>query len=359
MTSVLVRPRHHTSTPRPTPPPRPALLRECDRVPELFDLPAPASADTVNGPLSPVLGSGEYVTFDDVAEEDANTARFAAAASKAVRACRGCPFLQQCRRDAYERLAAGQQPQGEVVAAVAFNDEGLPEPSIHNKPHARELDQHTLDADLGIHAGSADEYTDWVPADLTPVDLADSYAVDLALDEDKTNLVVSQTYLDTNPDSDADGRIVLSYADEWSVLSRGVASGMTRHRLAQTLGCTWTRASETVYIIGADVDGAFEPTEWDTARRGIYLQDLRDAQALRESAAVAQHARDREVLYHNDVHDHVLDVAAAHNVRVHRRPPPISSRLKRGLCVQRTSSALADIRGVSAGNPHRVPISHA
>ena len=338
MTSVLVRPRPRPNTSPPAPP---ALQRACERRPDIFDLPTPASADTINGPLSPVLGDAQFITFDDLAAEDTATAQFATAATRAVRACEGCPFLQQCRKEAFERMASGQRPQGEVVAAVAFNDAGLPEPAVHNKPVREDLEQLTLDADLGIHVDRADEYTDWVPADLHEIDLSDSYAVDLALDETKTNLVVSQTYLDNNPDASADGRIVLSYADEWAVFRRGIELGMSRHRLAQTLGCSWARASETVFIIGEEIDGAFEPREWDQIRRAIHLQDVDDARELRAARAEAQRQRDREVLHSNDIHDMVLELAAVQNVRVHRRPPPISSRLKRGMCVQRRTDALA------------------
>ncbi|WP_155832226.1 hypothetical protein [Gordonia alkanivorans] len=327
MNSVLVRPYQHTPTPVPSPP---ALQRECDRLPDLFDLPTPASADLLEGPLSPVVGTTTYVTFNDLEDEDATTARFAKQAAKAVAACKGCPFLQSCRKEAHERLSAGQRPQSEIVAAVAFNDAGLPEPAVHNTCTEQELEQHTLDADLGINATRATEYTDWVPADLEPIDLADTQAVALALDEMKTNYVVSQTYLDLNPDASADGRIVLSYADEWAVLTRGIHSGVSRHRLAQILDCSWKRSSETAFIIGlceAD-ENSFEPTPWDHVRRAIYRSDVDEERTQRANAAAAQRSRDRHVLQRNHIHDEVLDLATAYGVRIDKPARAIPPRLR-------------------------------
>lgn len=342
-TSMLVESRVRAATPV-SPAPR---RRVCEQRPQLFDLPEPAPANLSRGPLSPATGGDEFLTFDDLAAEESASSRFARAAKKAANACKTCPFLQDCQKDAYERIASGQRPQGEVVAAVAFNDQGLPDPAVHDVPRQRELDNLTLDFDLGIAAERVDEYTDWVPADLAPMALADSTAVTMALDEQRVDMTIAQSHLDTNTDTTADGRIVLSYDDEWDVLRRSVDAGISRHRVSQILGCTWQRASEMSFIIGCEAEGAFRASTWVTARARIYQQDVADDQARRDARAAQQRARDVELLRRHAIHAQVQSVAENYSdTPVFRRPRPLSSRIKRGVCVSQRSMKLAAFAGL-------------
>lgn len=316
--------------------------RVCEQRPQLFDLPEPPPANLSRGPLAPATGDDEFLTFDDLADQEAASSRFARAAKKAANACKGCPFLQECQKEAFERIASGQRPQGEVIAAVAFNDQGLPDPAVHDVPRQRELDNLTLDFDLGVAAERVDEYTDWVPADLEPIALADSTAVGMALDEQRVDMTIAQSHLDNNPDTAPQGRIVLSYDDEWDVLRRSIDEGVSRHRVSQILGCTWQRASEMSFIIGCEAEGAFRASTWVTARAKIYQHDMDAATERRRMRAAQQRARDVELLRRHAIHDQIMTIAGNYaDMRVHRRPRPVSSRIKRGVCVSQRSTRLA------------------
>lgn len=250
--------------------------RECERRPDLFDMPiteSPASA-VLFGPTGKSRDTAPVsATFDDLDSERISIDRFARAARKAVTACQGCFFLEQCQQSASERMAAGDRPRDEVVGAVAFNGDGVPEPRVHRKPPRRELDQLTFDEDMDLDASyRVDKYNRWLPPELEALPFVDDVAVDMALNELQVNMVVSQSYLDANPDHSADGRIVLTYADEWEALRRGLELDMSRYRLSQLLDCSYPKASEAAFIFGRTEEG-YEPTSVATARRASHLAD--------------------------------------------------------------------------------------
>lgn len=311
-------------------PPAPALQRECVKRPELFDLPSPAADDASRGPLSPILGTTDLVTFDDIEAEDNAAQRFAKAAKKATLACQMCPFLQQCQDETYSDLVSGKRKRGEVVGAVAFNDEGLPDPAVHAKPKRRDLEQLSLDVELDIDTDPHDPYTDWVPADLEPLGLADDVAVELALDELKTNMVVSQTYLDRNPDEDTEGRIVLSYADEWEVVRRSADHGISCNRLAQILGYSWSRTSATLFVLrGEHENESFKPTAWDQAVRSVIAKDDTARRTRRADRVHAQRVRDRNSIRKHRLHRQTQRLAEATGTSARRPSRPLPVRVAR------------------------------
>ena len=329
MTSLMMRTRMPSAR---VPVSAPTIQRECERQPELFDLPEPAPIEVPSGPVATAIGTTSYVTFDAMEAEDEATNTFAHSASRAIAACKACPFLAMCQKEADEGIRSGRRPQGAVVAAVAFNDAGLPEPAVHDKPVKAELEQHTLDADLDIHVTRAS--TDWVAADLEPISMADREAVSAALDDHRTDLTISLSHLDTNPDTEPDGRIVLSYPDEWAVIQRGLANEVTPHRLSQILGCTWTRMCEMAFIGGHDVEGSFKPRAWIKQRRSIADLDRADQTDAINRRRRAQANRDKHLIEQNQLHNMITDLATIHRVRVSTSPPNLCGRIKRAHAIR-------------------------
>lgn len=301
--------------------------RECDRRPHLFDLPSPAPAGMHQGAISPTQGDDSWVTFEAMDAEDEASTAFSTAAAKAVKACQDCPFLAQCQDDTYRQIRSGNRPQGEVLAAVAFNDAGVPDPGVHTPVRARERDQLTFDCELGLDGAITDPDIDWLPADLETISIFDSQAVEMALDGERVNFTVTQSHLDANPDEGIDGRIVLSYDDEWEVLRRGLRDGVTRYRMSQILGTRWQRVSEMAHIIGFPIDGAFEPTAWAERRRPIHVADLAQQDLRQHWRRAAQKARDSELLRANKINADVKRRARRAGFEFFRRPPRVPLRL--------------------------------
>ncbi|KJR10486.1 hypothetical protein [Gordonia sihwensis] len=324
-------------TARPTPP---IPVRECDRRPELFDLPEPARVEAAANPLA---GTDDgFITLDAVTEESAATARFARAAKKAVGACERCPFLQQCQRETTEQLFAGQRPQTEVRGAVAFDAEGLPAKAVHNSPRRRDLDQLTLDVELDLTGVRHDPRTDWVPAELEPVGTHDPYAIRIALDEQRTDTVVTQSYLDAKPAAKADGRIVLSYTDEIALLRAGLTDGLvTKNRLKQVLDTKWEKVAELAHILGFAPEGKYSPSPWAQRRRSLAAADSQASAAAATAAHREQYARDLAAIRRNIDHDRILDLADRSHVAIFGGPTPLSSRVRRTTLVGHRSEALS------------------
>lgn len=308
--------------------PKPVLLRECERTPNLFDLPELAPVEPT---ASPIAGTdAEFITLDMVADEAASTARFARAAKKAVAACQRCPFLQQCQRESTEQLYAGQRPQGEVRGAVAFDAEGLPAAAVHHRTPRAELDQFTLDEELGLTGTHVDVNTDWVPADLPALDTHDAFAITLAMDERRADVVVTQSLLDAKPTMSADGRIVLSYTDELVLLRDGLCSGqVTKNRLKQIVDTKWERIAGIAHIFGYAPEGKYAPTPWEEHRRALSAFDSAQAQRRRSAAHREQYHRDLVAIRRDSDHDRTLDLADRCHATVYTGPAPLSSRICR------------------------------
>lgn len=333
--------RHHRHTPAA---PAPTLMRECDRSPALFDLPEPAEVASTANPLA---GTDGIIPLSAVAEQASATARFAQSAKKAVDACRRCPFLQSCRREATERVLAGQRPQGEVRAAVAFNAEGMPEPAVHAKPRRRDLEQLTLDLDLGLSGAAVTAETDWLPADLEPVATFDDLAVTLALDEVRVNSTVTQSHLDSKPGADAGGRIVLNYRDELEVVRRGLTTGNATNRLAQILGVKWQKVAELAHILGRTPEGKFIPKDWAIMRRALSDADTIRVTTTTAAAVREQQARDRIAIRRDHDHERALEIADRRGIRLVTGPPPLSSRILRTEAVLDRTASLSHFAGLS------------
>ncbi|WP_347956208.1 hypothetical protein [Gordonia aichiensis] len=329
------RPAVRTVRPTPTTP-----VRECERTPALFDLPEPAP---VEADANPLVGTDDgYITLDAVADEASATARFARAAKRAVGACERCPFLQQCQRETTEQLFAGQRPQTEVRGAVAFDAEGLPADAVHHIPRRRDLDQFTLDVELELTGVRHDPRTDWVPADLEPVGAHDPYAVRIALDERRTDTVVTQSYLDAKPTASADGRIVLSYTDEIALLRTGLTDGLvTKNRLKQVLDTKWEKVAELAHILGFAPEGKYAPSPWAQRRRSLAAADSQAAAAMAAAAHREQYARDLTAIRRNVDHDRILDLADRSHTTIFSGPTPLSSRVRRTTLVSHRSEALS------------------
>ncbi|MFC0313588.1 hypothetical protein ACFQNE_03010 [Gordonia phosphorivorans] len=336
--------RSHRSPQPVTAPARPVLVRECDRDPGLFDLPDAAEIESHANPLA---GSMPMATLESVAEENAVTTKFARRAKAAVAACGRCPFLQTCQREATERILSGQRPQSEVRAAVAFDSEGLPAPAVHDRPARQDIEQLTLDMELGLSGDVADEDIDWLPAGLEPIATYDALAVDMALDEVRVNATITQTHLDRKPDTDTSGRVVLSYSDELEVLRRGLATGQATNRLAQIIGVKWQRVAEVAHILGRTPGGQFVPSDWAAMRRSMSDLDSARTSAVREAAVREQTARDRIAVRRDHDFERVLDIADRRNLYLVSRPAPLSSRLVRTAAVLEHSSAVHEFTALS------------
>lgn len=318
--------------------------RECERTPDLFDLSEPAVIEAAANPLADT--DDGYITLESVASEAAATKRFARAARTAVAACERCPFLQQCQRQTTENIYSGQRPQTEVRGAVAFDAEGLPAAAVHRAPARRHLDQLTLDLDLNLSGVRHDARADWVPADLKPVDNHDPYAVRIALDERRTDTVVTQSYLDSKPKESANGRIVLSYTDEIVVLRTGLAGGqVSKNRLKLVIDTKWEKVAEIAHILGHAPEGKFQPTPWADRRRALAAFDTKAADAMSDAEHREQHARDLIEIRRNIDHDQTLDLADRTHSTVFGGPAPLSSRVRRTTLVAHRSAELDRFSG--------------
>lgn len=334
--AVMHRSRPVVPASRPTPP---ALIRECDRHPELFDLPEPAAINVATNPLAGI--DDGFITLESVADEATASARYARAAKRAVAACERCPFLRQCQQETTEQLFSDQRPQAEVRGAVAFDAEGTPAAAVHHAPRVRDIEQLTLDSELGLSGVRHDPRTDWVPANLKPISTHDAYAITIALDERRADTVVTQSFLDAKPSASADGRIVLSYTDEIVLLRTGLTDGaVTKNRLKQVLDCKWEKVAELAHILGYAPEGKYIPTLWADRRRELAATDTHAQDAAADAAHREQHARDLIAIRRNLDHDKILDLADRSQTRIFSGPPPLSSRIRRTTLVAERTAAV-------------------